>query len=178
MNISLNNFKPTRNWKRDSKLTNKNDMYIESVLNSEHVNLKNAQKYSSKEIEEIKRLKQNPKALNSCMQLYYNAQNFETYFDMKLPRLHFMSSPEITKSFTDQKLELNLKLIKDMCIFANSYDLIQESKGCHICVCYHETKPYVNGYVQLGVDECFKLHPQRDIFIQNFQKVENYSIST
>lgn len=170
-NLNLETIKPTSNWclkNFTQVLNNIQELYIENVKFYKQSCVVNGAKYKNKEIQSMKNMKQNSATIPSI------TDNIRLDFDMREPKLKF--------NFTKMDINNSRKticgnLLKEMCNFSKKIGILEKPNGCHICINIDLNNNY-NGYVHLSGDKYFTLHPLPSLFLENFGKLENYSVET
>ena len=92
--------------------------------------------------------------------------NCQIEFDLKEPKIRFRSS-----------FESRLALLQEMCRIANEHGLFSESNGSHICLSLN-SNDILNGYIHISGDYFYQIHPDRNLFLENFINHNDYYIET
>lgn len=171
-NLNMELIKPTSNWNLKSfteKITNMLDLYIENVKFYRQACIQSGIKYRKKEIESIKtELEQNFLFIPSKI------SNIRLDFDLWEPKLKFIYT-SLDSNISQQNVCISL--LKEMCYFSNKFGFLQKPSGCHICISI-DLNNNCYGYIHLSADKYFQLHPLPSIFLDNFKRIENYSVET
>ena len=62
--------------------------------------------------------------------------------------------------------------------FANKEGYFDKNSGAHICVKLDFNNNPPSGYIQVGGDVFYQMHPNRNAFMNNFKNHQGYCIST
>lgn len=149
------------------------DLYIKNVLNYDKVNSKALIDYKIKDITNIERLKQShlTQSLQNDIQ-FYNDDLISLHYDTKEPRLKFIHKRQDNLHPFDVKFEL----VKSLVNYAFKKGYFEPSNGCHICL---KVTNDLYGYLQLSGEEFYKIHPLKEIFLNNFSNLnETYVVET
>lgn len=137
------------------------DVYLANVNKYKEKSAESSNKYRLKEIE-------NAKKISNFKTVSLNDPNFKLDFDLREPRLHFISAGIID----------NVRLLKLMREFANKEGYFNKNSGAHICVKLDFNNNPSSGYIQVGGDVFYQMHPNRDTFLTNFKNHQGYCIDT
>lgn len=163
-NVNLTTSDISSKWsiKPSGHFSSINDLYIENVRNYQKVAKKSSNQYRQAELKQIGKLltgSRSRRPLDECKT--FNESRI--YLSNIEPKIYFQ---HLTTT----------GVVRDMCLFAMREQLFDKRKGgCHICV--YLTMNHV-GYVHLGGNLFYLLHPKGDDFCTNFKALENYYIST
>lgn len=175
-------FQPTRKWLIKGQENQPfKDLYIENVKNSKKVIRNDANAYKQ---EEINLIRTTPRNLIDLSYLSVSSAKFEIYFSIKEPTLKFIlknKTSDSNNNEVDQSLEDKYyELLQIMIEFALKYEFFTKPNGCHICLNIREDDAttatnQVEGFIKMSGDKFYDMHPVSEIFLQCFEKNENYT---
>ena len=177
INPRLENFTPTSNWvakSPDSNYKTMKEVYIKNVLDFKKQAIETSFKYKQRELELIQ-IKKSSSRSNSSSSISVN-NDYELSFDFSEPKLKFSNKRQKEIAHLN-RLDSNEKLLHEMCQFALNQGLFRKDNGCHICVNLN-TSEISSGYLHVSADSYFCMHPFPEIFLKNFQNLDEYIIQT
>ena len=162
--MTLQNYKPTKNWEiieKDSKPAN---LYVRNVLNYKVSQLKKTKDYQNQDIVKLK--------------------NFDTKSKYLLP---FSNQSLINIEFEDDKPIVKFKLKKPhqfqqkilleaMINFAEKNGYFMKSSGSHICLNIKDS--ILSAYLLVGGEDYVKIHPSPATFLNKYQNNLEFNIET
>ena len=167
INPYIEKFKPTKCWKIHGIESIKN-LYIKNVINYKKLALQSSTYYKIGELNIIK------SGMASKIKISFKSETFDYTFDLKEPKIHFKLKHSIQMN---NPIEDKVKLIKTMVQFATVNGFFSKTSGAHICLNL-QSQDQVEGYLRLSIDKFYQVHPLPEIFLKNFQKINEYIILT
>lgn len=165
-NLDVQDFAVSKNWNQKLKNTGIKDLYVKNVVNYTSKNNAISKEYQEEELEIIKNFDKSKIVLKYIMP-FLNKHSVELVYDDKMPILRFVPKEKFRTGGRDMKV-LMLRTLVD---YANKNEYFEKSGGSHICL---RMGGEFEAFLRIRADKFYLIHPQRDQFLENFERSEYF----
>ena len=163
--INPNELIPTEKWHINDPNVNISELYIKNVLYYPQFLVNDLMNQKINDLANIERLKNshfNQSYRNEIQ--FYNDDLISLNYETQEPRLKFIHK----RTDNLNPFEVKFELLKSLVDYADKRDYFGPNVGCHICL---KVTNDLSGYLQFSGEEFYKIHPLREIFLNNFSNL-------